>query len=468
MYDWYQAMRLRHTTHNFNDGPRRRVLAALSVLLLAARLASAGCRWMAAERTLRITDYPAGAPCSLTTLLRQDRMNDWGVVEYDAASDAFTVNASLLIGDNAGPSTYFQIGSPAHPAETLILNGNLTIHSACVKDENPVREFQSQSRINRVSLGYPDDPAVQAALKFACTPSNAWTLIAGVKPGRQPAYGWSGSELHVYHSRITAAQPDSTHSFGGKPDPGWRHGDHVFTYGGLVFQNAEISWFRGVATWGARNIFTRIENTVFANGHYAMINGGWPARGCTFRNLVTAVGDWGGPIVVTLTDCRFAGNRCNWKLTVPGSCLTAVDCAWDPPLVKNRYAWDSSQSDPQKRPVFISQRHVIVAAADPAGRPVPGAEVEIACGQDEWYNPVICGKAATDADGRTPGSGMAGALLLGEFIERATATPDVPERTVYTYRLSVSAKGYTPAMLADFKPTQSWQQVAVVLQPMAE
>ncbi len=443
-------------------------LLILLLWLLPAGFAYAGCRWMAADRTIWITDYPAGAPCSLTTLLRQDRMNGWGVVAYDAASDVYTVNASLLIGANAGPSTYFQIGSPAHQSETLVLNGNLTIHPACVKDENPVREFQSQARINRVRLGCPDDPAVRAALKFACTPSNAWTLISGVKPGRPPEFSWSGSELHVYNSQITAAIPDNQHVFGGKMDTRWRHGDHVFTYGGLVFQNAEISWFRGVATWGARNIFTRIENTVFANGHYAMINGGWPARGCTFRNLVTAVGDWGGPIVATLTGCRFASNRCNWKLTVPGSCLTAVDCDWDRPLGKNRYAWDPSKTDKRKRPAFISQRHVIVAAADPAGRPVARAEVEIACEQDEWYNPIICGKASTDPAGRTPGPGMPGALLLVEFVEHATATPDMPERTVYTYRLSVSAKGYAPAVLADFTPTQSWQQAAVVLKPMAE
>ncbi len=63
---------------------------------------------------------------------------------------------------------------------------------------------------------------------------------------------------------------------------------------------------------------------------------------------------------------------------------------------------------------------------------------------------------------------MPGALLLVEFVEHAMATPDMPERTVYTYRLKVSAKGYAPAVLADFTPTQSWQQAAVVLKPTAE
>lgn len=450
------------TRHASGKMPCGRLLALL-IWLIPVWFASAGCRWMAADNTIWITDYPAGAPCSLTTLLRQDRMNGWGVVAYDAAADIYTVNASLLIGGNAGPSTYFQIGSPAHPAETLILNGNLTVHPGWVRGENPLGESQTQSRINRLTLGCPGDPSVRVALKFACSPTGAWTLITGVAPGRPPASSWSGSDLHVHNSTITAATADQNHAFGGKLDAAWRHGDHVFTYGRLVMRNAAISWFRGVGTWGARDVFVQIEDSCFENGHYAMINGGWPARGCTFRNLVTAVGDWGGPLRTVLSDCRFENNQSHWKLTVPGSRLTAVDCVWDAPKFKNRYAWDPSKSDARQAPAFVSQRHFVVAVSNAAGQPVANAVVTVVCEQDAWDDPVICGQALTDPAGRTPGPGMTNALLLVEFTERATPTPDAPARMDFTYTAHVRAAGYRPAAIPVFAPTQSWQTLASML-----
>ncbi len=75
----------------------------LLLWLLPAGFVHAGCRWMAADRTIWITDYPAGAPCSLT-IAPAPGPDEWlGVVAYDAASDVYTVNASLLITPMPAP-----------------------------------------------------------------------------------------------------------------------------------------------------------------------------------------------------------------------------------------------------------------------------------------------------------------------------------------------------------------------------
>ncbi len=70
----------------------------------------------------------------------------------------------------------------------------------------------------------------------------------------------------------------------------------------------------------------------------------------------------------------------------------------------------------------------------------------------------------TDADGRIPGRGEKGALLLTEFLTRATDDAQAPDHRRYAYTIMVSADGFQPAAVSGYQPEKSWDVVQIQLE----
>ena len=103
------------------------VLLSLVWFACAAAAAHAAAYYDETARCIRVADFPKYAPCTPATLLRMDRLYGWGKVRYDAATDTYTIAADLFIGSDDGSETYFQLGSAAHPRETLVMRGELVV-----------------------------------------------------------------------------------------------------------------------------------------------------------------------------------------------------------------------------------------------------------------------------------------------------------------------------------------------------
>jgi len=369
---------------------------------------------------------------------------------------------------HAGADTYFQLGRADAPNETLIVQGHVSVYPYFVKGANAAQLYSSRAAVNRLTLGCATNPAVRATLKIASAPGREHTLYCGGDPGLL-SWGALGGQLHVYNSTITAALADETHAFGAN-DPVQRSGPHVVMRGGVTMRNAVISWFKGVALWSARSDYVAVRDTVFEHGDSAFINSAgaeWDLRGCVFRQLRTAVLDWGGPVRATLTACAFSNNLVNWKLLKPDSRLVCVDCVFDDAANKRSYGAFAAQGKAGvKPPTFVSRRHLVVRALTAADTPVTNALVRVECEQAGWEHVVFHGQARTDAAGRTPGPESEQAILVTDVIEKAAAVAGKPEATRYTYAITVTAPGFEPSVRRGFQPAESWQIVDVRLNPV--
>ncbi len=426
----------------------------ISALLFNTASVMAGVVFDRAANTLRVTGYPESNPCRPETLLRVDRMNNWGIVTYNQSNGDYRVDADLQVGWNDGSRTYFQLGDKDNRAETMVVNGNVIVYPFRIKGENP---RDAAHCVNRLTLGVPGAPAARAVLKIESAPDKRHGLYVrecpalaagGKKFSRHAA---QGGQLHVYNSRITAAREDAKHAFAG----GLLYGESV------VLSNAVIAWFNGVATYGLHRDCSIVAQTVFEHGGSAMINYGWVARGCVFRDLQSAVRDWGGPIHAELYDCLFEGNRQNLRLTIAGSVVNAVDCEFGrgtlPDLIRN----ERQTREGRGLPALVSHRHVRMAVTDEDRRPIQNARVVCRLlADDHDLNAITRWEGVTDAAGMTPGRGDAGAVVLAEYRVRAAENTNAPpERTDFEYEINVQADGYAPATPKLFKPVSSWMKV---------
>ena len=100
---------------------------SLFAAIAVATGAFAAVTFDAERNAITVADHPRDAPCGLGQVSDADRKHGWGKVEYDEANDTYTVNATLLIGENDRGSTYFQIGTKANPRETLVMKGGLYV-----------------------------------------------------------------------------------------------------------------------------------------------------------------------------------------------------------------------------------------------------------------------------------------------------------------------------------------------------
>lgn len=423
------------------------------LLGLEAQNAAAFCRYLPESNTIWVHDYSAGMPCTPALLLRADRMFEWGLVEYAPESDTYTVNASLRLGYNDGADTFFQIGSREHPGENLVLKGNLVLYPEFITGQD-----RQQRGVNRLTIGLADDPAVRAALKFHNEPGQYHTLLSGTyyqgadRPSKTGAYG---GQLHVYHGLITAAIQDQPHAIGAA---GNRHFYLPGTYGQVVLRQAAISWVAGVIAFGMTAKYSDVADSIFEHSGYALINSDQAAVNCVFRNLKTAIIDWGGPLDVLLTGCRFEDNDANWSLS--RGRLRCVDCVFGAPKKGNIYkSWPEQQAGAKPYAYFESSRHVVVQVQNRQGTPIAGARIEATTA----LNPLDRQIAFTGGDGQTPGPGVERSLLLVERRETATAADNRPEIIDFIYDLAVSASNHQAAIVRNLAPTQSWMVVTVML-----
>lgn len=431
------------------------ILAAVVV----ASTAPAAIYYDASRQAIRIVDFPADSPCTLARLLAMDRLYGWNKVACDPATDTTTVTGDLWIGSNDGTETYLQVGSPEHPRETLVMQGNLVLHPYWIAGDNREDDYwKAPKRANRVTVGVAGRPEINAALKFRDEARAGYTLYLGRFPvPPAPPRSMSGGQLCVHNSLITSALADKP--FGLKVE----HYGMNLTGDMVVLEHATLSRVRGAATYGMDSAHGRVSDTTFDHVGTAIINGKHDLTRCTFTNCGVAIRDY-GCLDAVLTDCIFRDNDQNWTLMYSDKGLVCIDCTWTPPRQPDTYqCWKNPQGKTQY-PSFTSLRHVIIEVVDEAGKPVPGAVVRI---RPEAGAPELSQNTTptTDQQGRTPGRGMEGAVLLAEVVKQANDQPNQPRTTEFSYSLETTAKGLAPAKLTGFRPTQSWQVVKVTLHP---
>ncbi len=443
----------------FNRG----ICARLSACMLAGFVGTrpmpvrAGIIYDSAKNIITVTAYPEEWPCTPARLAAMDRACGWNKVAYDAASDTYILQAGLEIGDNGGADTYFQLGSPAHPRETLVVHGNVAIRPYWVKDVNPGLWYTAARSVNRLTIGCPENTNVMPVLKIASSPQFKRTLLAGVCQGRKAF----GGQLHVHGGKITALTPDAAHRLASADNPGL---GMILRADEVMLHNATLSWIDGIMCYGAQEAWPvpslhvkfDCRNTRFAHGGTALSDHGRAViRNCVFEYLDCAIRDYGG-INLILENCVFQNNGRNWELIYSDKGLTAVDCSIMPGRGPDRYrCWLNPAKKVKQYPRFKSERHIIVEVTDSAGKPVSKAQVTV---RAVPHNPACVenGICLTDAAGRTPGVGQARAIRLLESAITATDT-NQPAAVSFTYEIAALAEGYQPIARKDVTPDESWR-----------
>lgn len=404
-----------------------------------------------------VVDYPASLPCTPAHLAAMDRACGWGRVEYDLASQRCVLTGNLIIGANDGSETVFQVGAPDRPHETLIMHGNLYIHPYFIQGENGTVYWKTPKRMNAVILGDKADKSINAALLFACTPSNRWTLFVGKLPWQDSKLTQWGGGIYVYNSRIEPLNSA----------PGHEIGDNVrgVYMGSTVLENARIAGVKGMLYGMSIAVHTpelkdySIRDTVFENVEIPLANGTHKLSGCQFINCGTAVMDRGG-LDAELTNCRFQSNNVNWSLTYSNKGLVLVDCTWDQPRQTDRYGvMRTNKTGKVQCPKLSVRRHVVVEVKDAEGKPVAGAKISITPEQ-EGSESLQIQKHKTDAQGRTPGPGESGAILLTDYVKTATEQRDQPTLAEFSYTITVARDGRQTRMVK-VRPDKSWKIIEV-------
>jgi len=405
---------------------------------------------------IKVTDFPEEVACTLERLAEMDGHFGWGKVSYDRAAGTCTVNCNLIIGDNDGTETYFQIGSSENPGETLIMKGILYVAPYYISGEHPAKYihwWHYPEKVNRLTLGCKNESNVKTTLKFACEPGKKYNLVTGMEPeAAGKGKRGKGGQIVMYNGIITALTPKK----------GYEIPILVFRGNGFVMENSEISHVNGMMTYGAGKKNYSIKNSVFAYGGTALICGKQRVAGCTFRNCGIAVLDYSSADA-ELTDCVFENNLVNFKLRHPAKKqhrIVCVDCTFGKPAQSNSFELQRKPKAGEKLPVFILKRHLIVEVTDASGKAVPGAEVKIEAEQTGLDSAGII--ITTDAAGKTPGKGDKQAALLTEVIKQCVEDSKAPKVMEFTYTVEAST-GDRKVVVKGIKPDKSWKVVGVVL-----
>jgi len=426
----------------------RKDICCIIVVLLGVRLGIGGVFFDQERNVLRVTDYPPEAPCDLTRLAEADRALGWGRVSYDEASNICVVVGDLVIGSNDGSETVLQIGSAERTNETLVMRGNLYVAPYWIQGGNAEKSWQAP-KMNAIMLGNPTNKTIKAALKFACTPTNKWSLSCGEVPWIDKNKK-RGSGVYVFNSQIAALDPA----------PGCEISVGKQGVCSTVFDGALISGVASMLYRMAPCITNLIRNAIFERVGVPLAGGAQKMSGCKFINCGTAVMDQ-GDIDAELTDCVFQGNDHNWSLTSSDKGLTCIDCTWDAPHKGDMYrSWTNAVGKVQ-HPKFTSRRHVVVEVLDAAGKPVKNVTVTFKA-QQAGCDLLPGRKYETGLDGRTPEKNQDGALQLTEYIKTATGTPDKPDVQTFTYAITAETKD-KQATVENIAPNQSWKIVTLTL-----
>ena len=225
--------------------------------------------------------------------------------------------------------------------------------------------------------------------------------------------------------------------------------------------NTTLSYFSSLYPFETMN--ATVKGCTYEHGSYALPNGLGYYEDCTFRDLDAALSD-GGALDCMVVNCRFEGNRRNWMLRHTNRGLRAVDCFFGETEIKEVVCqrWKNPRFGQWQYPIFFAQRHIVVAVKDEAGKRVAGAKITVTNEQDD-LSAVVHGVALTGEDGKTPAPDAVDALLLADYLYRASEDPKNPIEKRYTYTVTVEAKGYATAKVTSIDPDQAWAVKEVTL-----
>jgi len=399
-------------------------------LLVACSAFGGSVIYDAQTNVVLVRDFLEDTPATADSVLAADREHGWDIIQYDAAEDVYTLDASLYIGDDKNLGAFFQVGRPEHPRETLIVRGDVWVRPP---RESPLRTDGRPAIVNRLTLGNSTFPSIHATLKIACEKRGQYGVYVGIRNKSQ----WiSRGDIHVYNSTITAATPDRQHALTSR---GW--------YGSSFrLLNATLSWIDGNMTYGINRDNSVIDGTTFEHGGCALRNGKQFAKNCMFRYLDTAIAE-GGCLDATLVNCTFANNQRNWTLgSSYGRGIRMIDCTIGPQskpiqLRKNKVAPKrAAMRGIPIYPCYSEWTTVVVKVVNGSAAPLFAAAVNVECAQDPnaVENPLVL----TDANGMTPQRVEDGTILITTRRLQATDTPGEPRSFSFEYRLTVSATGF--------------------------
>ena len=406
------------------------------------------------SQTNRITvaGYPEERPATLDDVLTADRARGWGKVAHEPLTDTFTMRATLWIGTNRDLGTFFQIGRPGHPAETLVLHGDLVV---CPPRKNEQRHDGRYRISNRLTMGHPERPDIRPMVKMACSRKGEFGVRVLMVPMPKEANKRKDlplGELFMFHSTLTATRQDADHTYSAEI---WLSHAAV----NYRLQDSTISWWDG-GLFRTAYIYTRrrpkreeqiVRGVTFQNGGSA--HGPFDCEDCTFRNLAVARVDAGA------TRCVFEGNQVNCQLTPYQVGALFIDCTigsaqqpWHVPRSTRPEKWLRNYSVYRRasdlrlvlNPGVVERVSLPVRVEDNQGRPITGAVVTVDCPSDHEGLAVQRGLAVTGRDGLTPSDAAGRALVITTRELRPTDDPERPQVIERSYRLRVKAPGYAP------------------------
>ena len=371
-------------------------------------------------------------------LAAADQAAGWGAIARDAVSLTTTIAANLTIGRNDGSSTWFQIGGPAAPNETLVVRGTLTVAGSKVLSWN---RYEGS---NGLVLGSPEAASASLVLRFERDRSAEAGIVLE-----------EGCTLQAFNARV-----------GGLTDDRSRWATWLGSPQCLRLVGCTLSGFQRLRHFQicGRASDAIVKNCVFEHMDVVLDNGRHYLEDCTFRNVGCALFD-GGALSATVVRCRFEDNDTNWRLGATSEGIRAIDCTFAAPERRGPHMrshfWPETHT--RSYPLFIAERRIVVTVKDERARPVVGARVAVTCEQE--HSPAGAIVAVTGPDGRTPSIGSDRALRLPDFVHQATDTPNQPRTTSYTYTLRADAAGYAPMELRGVDPSASWHVKTLVLAP---
>ena len=434
---------------------------ALSFLL--PTLLPAAITYNSTNNCLWVIDFPEEAPATLQTLLEADQANGWGKVSRDAATDTYTVDAAIWIGDGSGYSTYFQIGDKDHPDLTLAIKGSFWIRPAA---EGVKRSDGSPSVMNSLVAGDPDDASVTPQVLFDCATRGEHGIFAGWRGGNSYK---TTCRLWIYNSTFAAFTP-------GDPNRRWGAGAYLipgkkeeyFTQGCYATDarliNSRFSDFTGPVFYGMNTAYWDnrqrcmlphpnrvIRDCVFENG-VTPFSGHQRLSGCTFRDLTHPVND-NGSVCVWAMNCTFENNKRNWYTGGYSSRDSHfIDCRIQQqhePMTLKRNTRANAQSGIPEYPgvrIMKTLRVKVIRGT----KPVPMATVVVT-----GNGFVLRSEAFTGTDGMTGADPQTDAIVVAIAQHQATDDPVKPEtREGFRYKVTASAGGKTASgslLSSDFK-----------------
>ncbi len=408
----------------------------LVAILLAIGPAGARIVFEADTRTVIVSDFPDALPARLDTIRRADRANGWGLLAYAPETQTWTLRANLQVGRNDGTATWMQIGCPALPRETLVLDGTLTLCPYLVVGEN---DRYTPRRENRLTLGDPSNAVIRAALKIA---GAGHTVMSGKLPGPDGALrNGFGGELRIYHGTLASAS-------------GKRELARPYWSGELTLDHAVVSGFNAPALFGIARHRSDLRDTVFEDNAGVFGSPAQYAEGCRFRGNGTVIQGLGGD-TVTLVGCAWRDNLRNWDLGTGGT-IECLDCDIAPGTNPDSYGF--RQQTPGRA---LVRRHAVAKAVTAAGVPVAGVRMTFTAhpaGDDLVAN----NRAVTGADGCTPPAGHPRAVRLTESL--AMAAPTGSFQTVrYTYDIEARTPGGAAVRRTGVVPPHDGEPIAICI-----